>query len=239
MTAPSKPIRAADPGAAREADSLFDRFPWVYAFCRDHLFRDDTDRIVVAISAGDIRPRDSTILDLGCGPGFYTARLAAEFPAASVIGVDRSTVQIKKATTKVKRARLCNCSFVQADVLALPWRADSTDAVVVSRLFTILDEPERALAEMYRVLRPGGRCFIAEPRSRLRTCIPLVMMWLVARVIGTLDGHPGAYCEPRAITVMPDEEFNALVASQPWASVRCWSDRRYQYAVCEKARANR
>jgi arsenite methyltransferase len=235
MTAPSRPIQPARPRAAREADSLFDHFPWIYAFCREHLFRDDTDKIVAAVSSSSIRPRAGTILDLGCGPGFYTTRLAEEFPRASIVGVDRSTVQIRKATSKAATAGLSNCSFARADVLALPWSGASADAVIGSRLFTILDEPERALAEMYRVLRPGGCCFIAEPRSRLRTCIPLVLMWGIAHLVGTLKDHPRAYREPRNITVMADERFMALISSQPWACMHRWSDRRYQYAVCYKA----
>ncbi len=111
--------------------------------------------------------------------------------------------------------------------------------MVSSRLFTILPERERALAEMHRVLSEGGRCFIAEPRSMLRAAVPLYAMWLLARLIGFCREQPGSYREPRRIAIMSTGEFRALIDSQPWGRVRYWQDAWYQYAVCEKAQTRR
>ena len=47
----------------------------------------------------------------------------------------------------------------------LPYESNSIDAVVVSRLFLIVPDKEGIVREIYRVLKPGGRCFIAEPTS--------------------------------------------------------------------------
>ena len=82
-------------------ESLFDRFPWLYAFCRDHLFRDDTGRIVASLWTAGVPPADSRLLELGCGPGFYARRLGETFGHLDVTGVDRSELQMGRARTPV------------------------------------------------------------------------------------------------------------------------------------------
>ena len=78
-------------------ESLFDRFPWLYAFCRDHLFRDDTGRIAASLWAAGVPPAGNRLLELGCGPGFYARRLGETFGHLEVTGVDRSELQLGRA----------------------------------------------------------------------------------------------------------------------------------------------
>lgn len=217
-----------------ESETLFDRFHWLYAFCREHLFRDDTERIAAALWPAASPPAQTRLLEIGCGPGFYSCRLAGNFAQLQVVGIDRAEGQLRRARLRAGARQLGNCRFERADVLALAWPGAAFDAVVASRLFTILPERERALGEMYRVLRPGGRCFVAEPRSMLRAAVPLHAMWLLARVLGFCRESPGSYREPRRVVVLPAAEFSALVESQPWESVQYWHDTWYQYAVCQK-----
>jgi ubiquinone/menaquinone biosynthesis C-methylase UbiE len=220
--------------AEEGAETLFDRFHWLYAFCREHLFRDDTGRIAAALWPEGPPPAETRLLEIGCGPGFYSRRLAEHFTQLQVVGIDRAEEQLRRARLRAGDRLLDNCRFERADALALKWPAAAFDAVVASRLFTILPERERALAEMYRVLRPGGRCFIAEPRSVLRAAVPLHAMWLAARVLGFCRESPGSYREPRRVAVLPAAEFRALVESRPWEGVQYRHDTWYQYAVCEK-----
>jgi arsenite methyltransferase len=93
---------------------------------------------------------------------------------------------------------------------------------------------EAVLNEIFRVLRPGGRCFIAEPTSGFRTRIPLSCMWLLSKLSST---PAGKYREPRQADVMSPPDFAALVHSQPWGIIDLQFDGWYQYAVCEKAYA--
>jgi len=234
----SAPPATTPPQAAphdAEPPSLFDRFPWLYAFCREWLFRDHTDRIAAALwPEGAPRP-GSALLELGCGPGFYSRRFATRFAQLRVTGIDRSTEQLRHARTRAQAGSIANCRFVQGDVRALAQPADTADAVVASRLFTILPEREQALAEMHRVLRPDGRCFIAEPRSRLWTALPLRALWLLANVARLIGRAPATYREPARATVLETSEFADLLNSQPWAEVRQWHDCCYHYAVCRKA----
>lgn len=229
-------LKNGSPGVqptGHEPESLYERFPWLYAFCRNHLFRDDSEEIAAALWPAGISENGGSMLELGCGPGFYARRLATYSEHLRVTGIDRSARQLLRARSAARR--LANCSFEEGDVLALDRAEASVDAVVASRLFMILSEREQALSEAHRVLRPGGRCFVAEPRSALRAAVPLRVMWLLAG-LSTFSGKQSQedYREPDVTSVLAADEFRTLIESQPWRDARCWQDGWYQYAICEK-----
>ncbi len=216
--------------ADETSDSLFEHFAWLYILCREKLFRDDTDRMIRALWPTG-RPRPNTgLIELGCGPGFYSTQLADRFPEISVLGIDSSENQINWARAKAHSRHLTNCVFERLNVLALACEDAAFDALIASRLFTVLPQRERAVAEMFRILRPRGRCFIAEPRGPLRASIPLFSMWLLAHITRFKNG----YREPAKATVLSTDEFERLFRTQPWREIRVWQDGRYHYALCEK-----
>jgi arsenite methyltransferase len=215
-------------------ESLFDRFPWLYAFCRDHLFRDDTGRIAASLWTAGVPPAGSRLLELGCGPGFYARRLGETFGHLDVTGVDRSASQLGRARMLAAAGSLDNCSFEEGDARALSAPDASFEAVVISRLFVILSEPERVISEAHRVLKPGGRLFVAEPRSAMRAAVPLRAMRLLAGLEALFAGRIRDYREPDGVCVLTGAEFCDVVGSRAWRAVRCWQDLWYQYAVCEK-----
>jgi arsenite methyltransferase len=212
----------------QSTESLFERVAWLYAFCRERIFRDDTDRIISALWQNKTPASGIRVVDLGCGPGFYTRKLAERFPHITVTGVDRSQRQLRWARERTHTIR--NCSFERVNVLSLPFDDGSFDALVASRIFTILPDHNRAVTEMFRVLKTGGRCFIAEPRNAFWASIPLASMWVLASLIHSGNG----YREPAKATVMKTGAFEELFNQLPWKSVRVWQDSRYQYALCEK-----
>jgi arsenite methyltransferase len=114
--------------------------------------------------------------------------------------------------------------------LSLSCADASFDALVASRIFTVLPEQRRAVDEMFRVLKSGGRCFVAEPRFVFWASIPLFSMWLLASVIHSGNG----YREPMTANVLNVRAFARLFDHLPWKSVRIWRDGHYQYALCEK-----
>jgi ubiquinone/menaquinone biosynthesis C-methylase UbiE len=228
------PGRTITPPPAHPPDSLFEGCSWFYALCREYLFRDHTQEITRALfSPGGPAP-GTHVLELGCGPGFYACRLSQEYPQIHTTGVDLSERLIARAKSRAARRSLENCTFAHGDVHALIDPSNSIDAIVVSRLFLIVQNREAVLNEIFRVLKPGGRCFIAEPTSGFRTRIPLTCMWLLSKLTST---PAGKYREPRQAEVMTAPDFSALIRSQPWGIVDLQYDGWYQYAVCEKAPA--
>jgi arsenite methyltransferase len=225
------PVRESPAIAVGEGqDSLFERFAWLYILFREKLFRDDTERFVRALWPEGAPQAGERLIELGCGPGFYSCALAARFPELSVVGIDRCASQLAWARNKARDATLTNCHFKTDNVLRLSHPDDSFDALLAARLFTVLSDRERGVAEMHRVLRPGGQCVIAEPRYAVWASLPLFAMWFIASVTGMNNG----FREPSRATVLSPSAFEALFAAQRWASVRIWQDGRYQYALCEK-----
>ena len=93
----------------------------------------------------------SDVLDVGTGEG-QVARVAAEAGARRVIGVDPIWAQLT-----VARQRGSTPRYARAEAAALPFPAGAFDAVVACLVFEHIDAVDEALAEVGRVLRPGGR----------------------------------------------------------------------------------
>jgi ubiquinone/menaquinone biosynthesis C-methylase UbiE len=93
---------------------------------------------------------------VGCGTGEITARLAALYPEAALVGVDLIARHLELA-----RARCAGfagrVTFRPADAFALPFDDAAFDLVVCRHMLQAVPRPEDAMAEMVRVLRPGGR----------------------------------------------------------------------------------
>ncbi len=97
-----------------------------------------------------------TIADLGCGSGLFSNILFAK--GFDVTGVDLSTGMIKLAQKNFPR-----CKFVVGDVEKLPFADASFDAVLLSGLLHHLPDPSKCVAEVWRILRPGGRFTAFDP----------------------------------------------------------------------------
>jgi ubiquinone/menaquinone biosynthesis C-methylase UbiE len=98
-------------------------------------------------------PREA-ILEVGCGTGVLTRRLAEWPNVGEVIGVDIAGALLAAAAELA--ADFPNVSFTEADARALPFGAESVDLVVFDSTLTHVPRPEEALAEAFRVLRPRG-----------------------------------------------------------------------------------
>lgn len=104
----------------------------------------------------EVEPHHS-MLEVGCAAGFLAKGLAAM--SGSYVGVDLAPVAVERA----RGLGIPNAEFRVADATALPFPDDSFDRVVCHDVFTNFEDfetPRRILAEMARVVRPGGRLLV-------------------------------------------------------------------------------
>ena len=114
-------------------------------------------RASIFVEQGGLAP-GRRALELGCGTGIFLEKVA---PAgARIVGLDLSADLLAKARARLTGAP--NVLLHRGDAEQMPYAASSFDAVYGSSVLHHLDL-DRALAEVFRVLRPGGRCVFTEP----------------------------------------------------------------------------
>jgi ubiquinone/menaquinone biosynthesis C-methylase UbiE len=98
-------------------------------------------------------------LDIGSGPGHYAFEMASAVgDAGRVVGVDSAQESVETAQRRC--AGLANVDFHRGDAAGLPFDGDEFDAVLSTQTFEYLSNVGAALAEVFRVLKPGGRVLI-------------------------------------------------------------------------------
>lgn len=103
-------------------------------------------------------PADWTVADLACGAGTVSARLAPH--VARVVAVDNSPEMLAAARRRLAGRR--NVELHAGDLAALPLPDGGCDAALMLLALTHVEEPAAALAEMARILRPGGRAVVVD-----------------------------------------------------------------------------
>jgi ubiquinone/menaquinone biosynthesis C-methylase UbiE len=101
------------------------------------------------------------VLDVGCGTGVFASRIRTALPSARVFGVDLVSDMLAKGTRRWKFHQ-GHVFPVQGDSEHLPFATGSFDFVTCANSFHHYPNQERAVAEMHRVLRPGGRLLIID-----------------------------------------------------------------------------
>jgi demethylmenaquinone methyltransferase / 2-methoxy-6-polyprenyl-1,4-benzoquinol methylase len=156
-----------------------------------------------------VRPGDVT-LDACCGTGDLA--IAAERAGARVTGLDFSERMLERARRKAPELE-----WISGDLLELPFADASFDSATVGFGVRNVDDLERALRELRRVLRPGGRLGILEitrPRGLLS---PFYRLWFdgVIPLLGKLLPGGSAYTYlPASVRRFPGpEDLSALIAS--------------------------
>jgi SAM-dependent methyltransferase len=106
----------------------------------------------------DLRPEDE-LLDVACGGGYFLTESAAR--VRHVAGIDLSGPKVEIARRRLAdRIAAGTAEVVEGDAGALPWEDGRFTAVSCSDAFPFFPDPDGAVAEMCRVLRPGGRAVI-------------------------------------------------------------------------------
>ncbi len=105
----------------------------------------------------------ATVLDLGCGAGMDALLTAATVgPTGRVLAVDYAVEMVTLARANARAAGLTNLQIEQASVEELPFADASVDLAQANGVFNLSPEKERAIHEVWRVLRPGGALVAAE-----------------------------------------------------------------------------
>lgn len=143
-----------DPHSTRPVRRRYDRLAGVYdrrwAGYVEASVRETLRRV-------DVRDGDA-VLDVGCGTGALLAALAERIHASRLVGVDLSPAMLARAREKLGR----RAALVAAEAGRLPLADGRFDLVVSSSALHYWPDPVTGLAEMTRVLRPGGRVAITD-----------------------------------------------------------------------------
>ena len=118
------------------------------------------DRVEAAILKAVGGKRFGSLLDLGTGTGRMLELLSPLYEHA--VGIDASPSMLAVARANLDRAGIANAQVRLGDIYNLPLPRDAFDVVTIHQVLHYLDDPERALGEAARVLRPGGRMLIVD-----------------------------------------------------------------------------
>jgi demethylmenaquinone methyltransferase / 2-methoxy-6-polyprenyl-1,4-benzoquinol methylase len=201
---------------ATQVRGMFDRIAGVYDLMNSamtaglhHQWRER------AVDRAEVGPGGDA-LDVCCGTGDLALALRRRIgPDGRVVGCDFSEPMLQLAREKSGEEGLA-VEFGWADALDLPYGDESFDAVTIGFGARNLADLERGLAEMTRVLRPGGRLVILEiTRPRREPLSSFYSLWFdrLVPVLGAVAGDQDAYSYlPESVRSFPEpEELAAML----------------------------
>jgi arsenite methyltransferase len=169
---------------------LIQRLERLYS-TRDVLRRRELVRAAVGARSGD------RVLDVGCGPGFYiTELLEAVGREGAVVGVDISADMLAVAAKRA--AGHGNVEFHEAGAASLPVPDASFERAVCIQVLEYVRDVPAALAEMHRVLRPGGRMLVWDV-DWSTVSWHAIDRQLMRQVLAAWDKHLTHPCLPRTL----------------------------------------
>lgn len=216
---PTDGLRAELDKAPSEVAAMFDRVAARYDLVNDLLALGQTriwrNMVVRAVNAG----AGDRILDLAAGTGTSSAPFAAL--GAQVVPCDFSLGMLK-----VGKQRQPHLPFVAGDALNLPFKDESFDAVTISFGLRNVHDTDRALREMLRVTKPGGKIVVCEFSSPVwgpfRTLYSEYLMKLLPALARKTSSNPAAYVYlAESIRAWPDQPALAARLQQAgWERVQ-------------------
>jgi demethylmenaquinone methyltransferase / 2-methoxy-6-polyprenyl-1,4-benzoquinol methylase len=175
-------------------------------------------------------PSGSRVLDLCTGTADLAVATLRRVPRSSVIGVDFSAAMLRLGLVKVRGLGLDGAiRLVRGDATRLPLAAASCDAATIAFGIRNVAEPERALTEIARVLRPGGRLAILEfgqpAIPGIRTLYSWYFRYLLPALGRLVSKHTSAYSYlPASVGAFPPPaEFCEVITRQGFSDVRAVS----------------
>lgn len=221
------PDTVGHPEKAERVRAMFDQIAPRYDLL-NHVLSLNIDkrwraRVTRELSAVMSKP-GARALDLCCGTGDLTIALRRAFPEADVVGLDFSRPMLVRADQKSSTDR--HVSLVQGDATLVPFPDAGFEAVTIAFGLRNLTSVEGGLAEIHRMLAPGGRAIILE-FSRpvfplLREAFGFYFHQILPRIGGIVSGSRGAYTYlPKSVEDFPDQKsLVGMMESAGFADVR-------------------
>ena len=150
-------------------------------------------------------------LDLCCGTGDLSFAMRAR-GAARIVGSDFSHAMLQRNKEKIRQRGLESGIFVvEADALSLPFKSDSFDGLAIAFGLRNLESVSAGLAEMYRVLKPGGKLVVLEfsrlSHPLLDRAFQFYFLHILPRIGALFSRHPSAYSYlPASVLQFPNQE---------------------------------
>ncbi len=110
----------------------------------------------IAEKIKDYVTEDDIVLECACGTGLLTLPMAQK--CKKLMATDYSVGMLRQ--TKKKVAKYANTKVRKASILELPFQDDRFDVVVAANVIHLLDEPDKAISELKRVCKPGGKIIL-------------------------------------------------------------------------------
>ena len=204
-------------------DAIAPRYDFLNHFLSAGMDRGWRDRAVDALSL----PDNARVLDLCTGTADLAIATVTRTSGATVVGVDFAAEMLRLGLGKIRGAGLDQrIRMVRGDAARIPLADRSCDAATIAFGIRNVAEPERALAEIARVMRPGGRLAILEfgqPRiPGIRTLYSWYFRYVLPLAGRLISKHQSAYSYlPASVgTFPPPAEFSRVIAATGFSHVR-------------------
>src|SRR5690242_970697 len=157
-----------------------------------------------ALEPARLDDKDLTVLDAGAGTGFTTEGIVQRVHASSVTMLDQSPHQLARARAK---PALNDCPKVLGDAESLPFEDDAFDRYVSAGSIEYWPDPQRGIAEAYRVVRSGGTALVIGPvRPANRVARALAETWMLFPAVEEYTRWMTAagFADVRVVELAPD-----------------------------------
>lgn len=169
-------------------------------------------------------PKKSRVLDVGCGAGFLTNELAKFDYDVTGVDLSEESLEVAKRYDSSK-----SVAYLKADAYNLPFEDESFDAVCALDFLEHVDDPERAIKEFSRVLKPGGQFFFHTFNRNVLAWLVIIKLveWLIPKTpknmhILRLFIKPkelSMYCEKNHMLALEFVGIKPVISSIPISQV--------------------
>ncbi len=222
------PYKQSQKSKKGQVEEMFNNISPKYDFL-NHLFSANIDKIWRKRTINLLRkhhPLD--LLDIATGTGDF-AIAASKIEGSRIIGVDISAGMLEVAKKKVfKKGLSSNISFQKADSENLPFENEKFDAAIVGFGVRNFENLHRGLNEIYRVLKPGGVCYVLEfsmpektPFKQIYNFYFMHILPLIGRLISK-DKSAYTYLHESVSEFPYGEKFLTILANVGFVDNRCF-----------------